>query len=72
MSRNLQMLIVLYLLTAGVSIAAGECSILSAAEVQKLTGTQVHDIPRQSKPGAGGPAQTMPHPTTGCTLASTN
>jgi hypothetical protein len=54
MSKNLSRLLALCLLSASVSIAAADCSILSAAEVQKLTGTAVHDIAKQSQPGAGG------------------
>jgi len=54
--RVLRALIILRLLIATVKIAsAGEaCSTLTAADVQKITGTQVHNVLRESKPGGGG------------------
>ena len=46
----------LCLLIATVTIASAgeECSTLTAADVQKITGTQVHNVLRESKPGGGG------------------
>jgi hypothetical protein len=55
MIRILQAFTVLFLLGAMVSVASGqECSILTPADVQKITGTRVRNIPRASKAGAGG------------------
>lgn len=55
MTKIFQTLIVLCLLVIPVSIASGQqCSILTAADVQKITGTEVRTIPRTSRPGAGG------------------
>ncbi len=36
------------------SVSAQPCSILTAADVQKTTGTHVQSVPFMSKPGAGG------------------
>src|SRR5258708_11144782 len=54
--RVLRALIILRLLIATVKIASAgeECSTLTAADVQKITGAQVHNVLRESKPGGGG------------------
>jgi hypothetical protein len=36
------------------SVSAQSCSLLSAADVEKISGVHVQDIPFNSKPGAGG------------------
>lgn len=38
----------------GSASGSAECSILTAADVQQVTGKEVHDIAQQSKAGAGG------------------
>ena len=42
------------LFSAAFVASAQECSILTAADVQKITGTQVKNVPFDSQPGAGG------------------
>lgn len=44
----------LFLATAIAALAKEECLILTAADVKKVTGTQVQQVARGSKPGAGG------------------
>ncbi len=39
---------------SAVSALAQTCTLLTAADVEKLTGTHVQDVPFDSKPGAGG------------------
>lgn len=39
---------------SAISVRAQTCTLLSAADVEKLTGTHVHDVAFGSKPGAGG------------------
>jgi hypothetical protein len=54
MTKIHQAFIVL-LLIATASVASGqECSIVTVGDVKKITGTDVRNIPRASKPGAGG------------------
>ena len=55
MTGVLRAIAVLYLLVATVLVASGQdCSLLTSADVQKLTGTSVKNVPRESQPGAGG------------------
>ena len=55
MTAVLRAIAVLYLLVATVLVASGQdCSLLTSADVQKLTGTPVKNVPRESQPGAGG------------------
>lgn len=55
MRKIFQLLIVLCFLIATTTIVRSEeCSILTAADVQTITGTQVQNVPFGSKPGAGG------------------
>jgi hypothetical protein len=67
--RVLRALIILRLLIATVKIASAgeECSTLTAADVQKITGTQVHNVLRESE--AGGARISLRAMVT-CTLAS--
>ena len=51
MKSVLRAVFVLYALVAA---SAQECSLLTAADVQNITGTQVKNVPRESQPGAGG------------------
>jgi hypothetical protein len=51
----LRAIFVLYVLVAPASVVSGqECSLLTARYVQKITGTPVKNVPRESQPGAGG------------------
>jgi hypothetical protein len=55
MMRLFQVLVVLCLMIAAVSVASGQvCSIVTVDDVKKITGTDVRNIPRTSKVGAGG------------------
>ena len=55
MTSALRTIFVLCVLVASASVAsAQQCSLLTAEDVQKITGTQVKTVPRESQPGAGG------------------
>ncbi len=55
MRKIFRSLIVLCFLIATASMAhSQECPILTTADVQTITGTQVQNVPFGSKPGAGG------------------
>ena len=55
MTIALRAISILYLLFAPALIANGQqCSLLTAADVEKITGTPVKNIPRESQVGAGG------------------
>ena len=55
MSKVLRIISLLSLLFGLVSVSSSQqCAILTAADVQKITGTPVKNVPWQSQPGAGG------------------
>jgi len=55
MKSVLRVVFVLYaLVVAALPASAQDCSLLTAADVQNITGTQVKNVPRDSQPGAGG------------------